>query len=277
MKRRDTVVLDLDGTLIDERGAVGRAFLSAGRLGHQLIGIDAAHLARAARVTAQRLWWKARWIDPMSDAFGISAWDGLSEDFDRAVSALDRLRAWLPAFREAAWRLTLERFGVDGDAGRATAAAMSERYTQHRHQDVTLLPGAADLVEQLAREGRRLVVLTNGPGDGQRRKLAASRLLEYMYDPVISTEVGFAKPDRRAVASAVDRAGGKLETSVMIGDTYDRDIVGALACDVPAIWITDRPIAEIHSHPRVIRVASTQTALSALRTMESPNANVPSR
>ncbi|EST27146.1 hypothetical protein M878_25905 [Streptomyces roseochromogenus subsp. oscitans DS 12.976] len=154
---------------------------------------------------------------------------------------------------------------------------MNERYIQHRHQDVTLLPGAAELVEQLAYEERRVVVLTNGPGDGQRRKLAATRLLKYMYDPVISTEAGFAKPDPRAVASAVDRAGGQIETAVVIGDTYDRDILGALACDVPSIWITGQSSTRAHPHPRVIRVDSTQTVLSALRALESASGKEPSR
>ncbi|MER6558532.1 HAD family hydrolase [Streptomyces sp. NPDC001027] len=265
MKRREVVILDLDGTLIDERGTVDRAFLAAGQVVHERVGIDADRFARTARVTAQRLWWKATWIDPLSDAFGISAWDGLSEDFEKAVPALDRLRVWLPAFRQASWRLALEKIGAT-DLG--LAETISASYTQHRHQDVRLLPGAADLVEMLEHEQRRLVVLTNGPGDGQRRKLESSGLLEHMRELVISTEAGFAKPDPRAVSRAVDCVGGRHEEAVMIGDTYDRDVLGALACKVPAIWITDQPPPDRLEHPLVTPVGSTEAVLPALHALE---------
>ncbi|MFD4814928.1 HAD-IA family hydrolase, partial [Streptomyces sp. NPDC058418] len=90
-----------------------------------------------------------------------------------------------------------------------------------------MLPGATELVGTLVYD-RRLVLLTNGPGDGQRRKVESSGLLGLVPDVVISTEVGFAKPDRRAVSLAIERAGGQPDTAIMIGDTYDRDVLGAL-------------------------------------------------
>ncbi|WP_078870892.1 HAD family hydrolase [Streptomyces caatingaensis] len=266
MKRIQVVILDLDGTLIDERGTTDRAFLAAGRLLHEHVGIAPDRFARVARVTAQRLWWRATWIDPLSDAFGISAWDGLSENFERAVPALDRMRAWLPAFRQAAWKLALDNVGA---AGRGLAEAVGAVYTQHRHEGVRLLPGAADLVETLVREQRRLVVLTNGPGDGQRRKLGSSGLLEYMRGLVISTEVGFAKPDPRAVSLAIERAGGRYEEAVVVGDTYDRDVLGAFACKVPAIWITDQPASHRPQNPLAVPVRSTRAVLPALYALES--------
>ncbi|MFD4814927.1 hypothetical protein, partial [Streptomyces sp. NPDC058418] len=57
------------------------AFQAAAQVVQDQAGVEANRFARTARVTAQRLWWKATWIDPLSDAFGISAWDALSEDF----------------------------------------------------------------------------------------------------------------------------------------------------------------------------------------------------
>ncbi|MFJ8015052.1 HAD family hydrolase [Streptomyces sp. NPDC096339] len=261
------MILDLDGTLIDERGTVDQSFLAAGRVVHERAGIDADRFAHTARVTAQRLWWKATWIDPLSDMFGISAWDGLSEDFERAVPALDRLRAWLPAFRRAAWRLSLERVGV---SDRALAETVGISYANHRHQNVRLLPGAAELTGRLVQEERRLVVLTNGPGDGQRRKLERSGLLEHVRDLVISTEAGFAKPDPRAVALAIERAGGRREEAIMVGDTYDRDVLGALACKVPAVWITDQSPPGRDQHPLVTPVSSTEAVLPALHALERP-------
>ncbi|WP_055495664.1 HAD family hydrolase [Streptomyces sp. TP-A0356] len=266
MKRREVVILDLDGTLIDERGTVDQAFLAVGQVVQAHVGLDAYRFARTARVTAQRLWWKATWTDPLSDIFGISAWDGLSEDFTEAVPALDRLHAWLPAFRQASWRLALERVGIT-DPGLAETISVS--YTQHRHRDARPLPGAVELVEALACD-RRLVVLTNGPGDGQRRKLQSSGLMDHMRDLVISTEVGFAKPDPRAVSLAVDRVGGKREEAIMIGDTYERDVLGALACNVPAIWVADRSPEVRLEHPLVTTVVSTAAVLAALHELEAP-------
>jgi putative hydrolase of the HAD superfamily len=268
VKRRDVAILDLDGTLVDERGAVDEAFQAAAQVVQDQAGVEANRFARTARVTAQRLWWKATWIDPLSDAFGISAWDGLSEDFTNAVPALDRLRAWLPSFRQTAWRLALDAVGV---ADAALAEAASSAYRQRRHQDVRLLPGATELVGTLVYD-RRLVLLTNGPGDGQRRKVESSGLLGLVPDVVISTEVGFAKPDRRAVSLAIERAGGQPDTAIMIGDTYDRDVLGALNCDVPAIWITGPVPPEYPAHPLVTPVISTAEVLPALRALENGGA-----
>ncbi len=262
-------MLDLDGTLVDERDTVDRAFLAAGRAVRRMTGVDALRFARTARVTAQRLWWKATWIDPLSDAFGLSAWDGLSEDFRGAVPELDRLRAWLPDFRRAAWRLTLDAVGV-ADPGAAEAAGAA--YAEHRHRDVRLLAGAAVLVERLVAEERRLVVLTNGPGDGQRRKVERAGLLAHVRDVVVSTEVGFAKPDPRAVALAVARAGGRCEEAVMVGDTYDRDVLGALACEVPVVWIAGPAPVALPAHPLVAPVRSTEEVLSALYAVDGVRA-----
>ncbi|WP_181799132.1 HAD family hydrolase [Kitasatospora acidiphila] len=258
------VILDLDGTLTDEHGNVERAFTAAGEVAHKHAGIDAGRFAEAARATAQQAWWDEAWIDPLSDAFGLSAWDGLSEDFTGTVPALDQLRSWLPDLRRHVWSLALQEFGISN--ARLTAA-VGDTYIRHRHEDVRLLPGAAELVEQLGRD-RRLVILSNGPADGQRRKLAVSGLQDLVLDAVISTEVGFAKPDPRAVALAVHRAGGNTDVAIVIGDTYDRDVLGALACHVPAIWICGQEGQTRPANSSVTAVDSTGEVLGALQALE---------
>ncbi|MCK2245422.1 MULTISPECIES: HAD family hydrolase [unclassified Crossiella] len=264
MKRRDTVILDLDGTLIDERSNVDGAFLAAGLLVQQETGIDAHRFASIARLAAQRLWWKPRWLDPLGDEFGLSAWDGLSAQYTGAVQALDRLRAWLPAYRQAAWTLTLDRCGLQGSS---LSTMVSEAFVEHRRDHVECLPGAMELVSTLAKD-RALVVLTNGPGDGQRGKLAVSGVSDHVQDIVVSTELGVAKPHKAAMDTALARVGGRTATAIMIGDSYDRDIQGALASDVPALWIAGDHTHDRSRHRLVTTVKTTADVLSALRDLE---------
>jgi putative hydrolase of the HAD superfamily len=95
------------------------------------------------------------------------------------------------------------------------------------------------------------VILTNGAVDPQRRKLEESGLLGLVDAALISEEVGWNKPDRRAFAAALAAVGGSPESSTMVGDHLEADICGALQAGLPrAVWLAPRWRAP-HPDPRV--------------------------
>jgi putative hydrolase of the HAD superfamily len=89
-------------------------------------------------------------------------------------------------------------------------------------------PHAHAVLAELRRRGYRLHIITNGFRDSQHRKLAASALAEFFTEVVTTDCAGCSKPDKRIFQHALDRAGATATASVMIGDSLDADVLGAL-------------------------------------------------
>lgn len=86
--------------------------------------------------------------------------------------------------------------------------------------------GTPDLLERLtARPDHSVGVITNGVSSVQRAKMAHTGLGELFETVVASADVGACKPDSRPFTTAKERL--DAESHVMIGDSYDSDIVGA--------------------------------------------------
>ncbi len=54
---------------------------------------------------------------------------------------------------------------------------------------------------------------------------------------VDSTQVGLSKPDPRIFRRAVDALGVPLDASVFVGDSFTRDMAGALAVGMRHVWL----------------------------------------
>jgi putative hydrolase of the HAD superfamily len=53
----------------------------------------------------------------------------------------------------------------------------------------------------------------------------------------VSGEVGVGKPDARAFRSVLEKLGVPPGASVMVGDNLERDVAGAQALGMRAIWV----------------------------------------
>ena len=67
-------------------------------------------------------------------------------------------------------------------------------------------------------------------------KLRYCELLELIDSITISEEAGYAKPDIRIFQTALDRLECKPEEAVVIGDSWENDILGARAAGIRGIW-----------------------------------------
>ena len=87
-------------------------------------------------------------------------------------------------------------------------------------------------------EKYKLYVITNGYSGIQRMKIANSGLSPYLTNVFISDVVGYYKPDRRIFEYAVKCSNARKRESVMIGDNFDSDIVGAKNFGMDQIYLT---------------------------------------
>lgn len=126
-------------------------------------------------------------------------------------------------------------------------------------------PGSVRLLRQLRRAGLRIAVLTNGSSVFQRAKIRRARLNDLVDHVAIDAEIGVSKPDPRAFQAVVEALGGELVTTVMIGDNFELDIVGALhAGFASAFWLIEDGPAPIVVDPRIQPIRHIDEALSLL-------------
>jgi putative hydrolase of the HAD superfamily len=220
------LLFDLDDTLVLEEPAAVAAFAATAAC---VPGVDAARLAVAARSHARTLWHAAP-THPYCRAIGISSWEGLWCRFEGDDEPLAALRAWAPTYRREAWALALADQGIDDPA---LATELGERFATERrarHQTFEDVPAALD-----ALAGRPLALVTNGASCLQREKLAASGLASRFDAVVVSGDLGIGKPDASVFRHALSLLGASH--GVMVGDSVARDIDGALAAGLDAVWV----------------------------------------
>lgn len=231
------VIFDLDDTLVIEEEVARRSLRQVAGL---IPGENPQRFEEVVLRCAHATWRTGPCFSLCQD-LGIASWEGLWSTFEGGHPDLDDLRAWARGYRPAVWRQALAEFEVDDPE---LAAAMADAYVSAQRRGHSLVDGAGDLVRSLA--GRRpLGLLTNGPPDIQRLKLDGTGLADCFDAVVISGELGIGKPDPAIFAHTLDQLGAAAASSIMIGDSWERDVLGALGAGMAAVWIADgRPVPE---------------------------------
>jgi putative hydrolase of the HAD superfamily len=124
------------------------------------------------------------------------------------------------------------------------------------------IAGVPAVLKALRASGLRLGIVTNNEVAEQVDKLAACGLTELVDAVVISQEAGFIKPDPRIFAVALERTGARAETTVMVGDSWEADVQGALASGIRAVWFNRD--GRMHAHPEVRELRSFEPVDQAL-------------
>jgi putative hydrolase of the HAD superfamily len=226
------LLVDLDDTLVVEEGAAVASFLATARAAAERHPIDAAALAMDARARARALW-RAGPTYPFCRRIGISSWEGLWCRYEGEGDELRDLRAWAPEFRREAWRRALADHGVEDDA---LATELGERFGVERRARCETFADAAPALDAL-RESHAIVLVTNGASCLQREKLAASGLAARLDAVVVSGDLGRGKPDPAIFAHALRAVGAEPGDGVMVGDNLEKDVDGALAAGLRAVWL----------------------------------------
>jgi putative hydrolase of the HAD superfamily len=97
-----------------------------------------------------------------------------------------------------------------------------------------LFEGTFELLDYLA-EKYTLHIITNGFEEIQSKKMINSKIHHYFDQIITSESVGVKKPNSRVFEFALEVANAKKENSVMIGDSLEADIRGALSIGLQAI------------------------------------------
>ncbi|GAB1307631.1 YjjG family noncanonical pyrimidine nucleotidase [Urechidicola sp. KH5] len=86
----------------------------------------------------------------------------------------------------------------------------------------------------------QLHIITNGFEEVQNRKIENSNMTSYFNQIITSEQVGVKKPNPRVFEYALQKANAKPEESIMIGDSFEADIQGAMNCGIDAIFFNEQ-------------------------------------
>ncbi len=232
-----TVIFDLDTTLVLDMDHARAAFSEAALLGNPE---DPEPLAEAAIGAARDLWRASPHLSE-GKRLGIASWEVLWADFAGAHECLDAMRKWAPQFRHQVWARAIDQVGLQGN----DADSLARAFVEAQRLPHPLVPGGVEALRAVAASGRQVGILTNGPPDIQRYKLAQLEIDALVSAVVVSGEVGIGKPDPDVFAFALDALGAKAEETVMVGDSWNRDVEGARASGLAAVWLSfSRPVPD---------------------------------
>jgi len=128
------------------------------------------------------------------------------------------------------FQLTFDELGITG----LDAAEFNHEYLEHMPQQTRLCEGAREVLEVLSRR-YQMHIITNGFVEVQYKKLENSNLRHYFKNIFISEEVKSPKPDAEIFHYALKSSNARRKESLMIGDSWEVDILGAMGAGLDQI------------------------------------------
>ena len=112
---------------------------------------------------------------------------------------------------------------------------MGEMYLKLLPERTILIPHARELLDYLSAK-YTLTIISNGFMEVQHRKLKNSNIAHYFAHVVLSEDVNVLKPDRKIFDFALKLNDAKAEESIMIGDIFQADVIGAKNAGIDQIF-----------------------------------------
>jgi putative hydrolase of the HAD superfamily len=130
--------------------------------------------------------------------------------------------------------LTLLDFKV---ANEALAKQLSELFLQLLPTRTILFPDTKEVLQYLTDKGYQLHLITNGFELTQHGKLDSSGLNDFFKHVITSEGSNSLKPQKEIFDYALAKTGAAVNESIMIGDSIEVDIAGAIAAGMDQVHV----------------------------------------
>ncbi|HVW94753.1 MAG TPA: YjjG family noncanonical pyrimidine nucleotidase [Mucilaginibacter sp.] len=144
--------------------------------------------------------------------------------------------------RETRFKRTFIELGVHPDV---LPVAFEDDYVKLCPTKTNLFPYAHETLEYLAGK-YTLHLISNGFKEASTLKIGNTNIGAYFQNVIISEIVGVNKPDPAIFQHALDLAEAQKQESIMIGDSLEADVYGALNFGMDAIYFNplNAPVPE---------------------------------
>jgi putative hydrolase of the HAD superfamily len=127
-------------------------------------------------------------------------------------------------------------------ADEVLARDMSVRFLDLLPTRTILFPYAIEILQYLTNKNYQLHLITNGFEKTQHSKLRYSGLDKYFKEVITSEASSSLKPNKEIFDFAFERTGAKAEESIMLGDSLEVDIIGAMRAGIDQVFINHQNI-----------------------------------
>ena len=226
-----TILFDLDDTLFDHMGTA-RAALAATAAGRaSLHGVPVEDLyARYSELLEE--------LHPQVMTGRISYLEARQQRFARLLAP------------------------YEPGASAPDATQLAEQHYGHYQQLRRPVAGALAVLQAL-KPAYKIGIVTNNRLAEQQEKLRHLGMSELVDALITSEEVGVLKPDPRIYQVALARLGALPDQTVMVGDNWQADVVGALAVGIRPVWLNRTGAAR--PLPHVAELTSLEPLAAVLR------------
>ncbi len=228
--RYDTVLWDIDNTLLDFQAAQRRGIME----GLKLFGRQAFDAQIA-----------------VYDRINQKYWEMLERgEVTKKELELARFREFFAAI--GAEEIDAERF--------------NDHYKNALAQEPVLIEGAQDICAALQKMGVRQYAVTNGDPFIQRNKIELSGLNRYFDEIFISEELGFVKPKKEFFIKATERIVHYCaEQTIIIGDSLTSDMRGGVNAGIDRCWYNPKHVPCTADFPIQYEIARLSEAEEIIR------------
>ncbi|GAA4498970.1 hypothetical protein GCM10023172_16890 [Hymenobacter ginsengisoli] len=137
----------------------------------------------------------------------------------------------------------------------AEVAQLAEQHYGHYQQLRRPVPGALALLQAL-KPAYKIGIITNNRTAEQQEKLRHLGMSHLVDALITSEDVGVLKPDPAIYVQALQRLGATPAETVMVGDNWQADVVGALAAGIRPVWLNRLGVAR--PQPQVAELVSLE-------------------
>lgn len=134
--------------------------------------------------------------------------------------------------RETRFKKTFMDLGMSHDL---IPVEFEDDYVRICPTKTNLFKGAHEVLSYL-QEKYSLHIISNGFKEATGMKVVNTDIAKYFDNIIISELVGVNKPDKAIFEHAINLAGAKIHESLMIGDSLEADVYGALNFGMDAIF-----------------------------------------
>ena len=146
---------------------------------------------------------------------------------------LERKEITHEVLRERRFQDTFVNLGAE--IGIGFGLEINEYFLELLPKKAHLIDGAVEILDYLLPR-YKLHIISNGWQDIQVDKMKSSAIHHY-FDKIITNEMaGTRKPDRRIFDYALTVTNANLAESLMIGDNYEADVLGAMSANMDTVF-----------------------------------------